>query len=205
MLIGGKQMRLVAAVILTVLAGMMPGAVSAQSGVGVNVGSIEVDQDLAPGGSYNLPSIGVINTGHDPGDYAVRITYLPDQEEDRPPEDWFRFSPEVFPLEPGESQAVGIHVNLPITARPGDYFALVEASPVQPDRPGVVIGVAVATKLSFTVRSSNRFVATVFWVYHRINDRSPYSYIAVGLIALTVVGYYGRRRLRIRISFERRD
>ena len=198
-------MRLIVAIVLAVFAGVLPGSVSAQSGVGVNVGKIQIDQKLSTGGSYNLPSIGVINTGHDASDYSVRISFLADQEEQRPPENWFSFSPLEFRLEPGETRTVGIRLKVPVTARSGDYFALVEAFPVPPERTGVVIGIAAATKLTFTVQASNRFFGSALWTYHRVNDRSPYSYVIAGLIVFLPFAFWFRRRLRINISFERRD
>ncbi len=117
--------------------GAITGAALAQEGVGVNVGSIEVDEPIAPGGTYRLPSIGVINTGHDPGTYSLRITYLSGQPEMEPAEDWFRFSPDLFVLEPDEAQSVIVSIQLPLTARPGDYFAFVEAFPVRETEEGV--------------------------------------------------------------------
>ncbi len=198
-------MRWFALFLLAMLTGLVPGTVWAQAGVGVNVGKIQVDEDLAPGGTYHLPSVGVINTGHDASDYSVSISYLADQEQLRPPEEWFSFSPAVFFLEPGETQTVAMRLDIPITARPGDYFALVQASPVVADAPGVVIGVAAATKLSFTVRASNPFLASALWAYYRVSDAAPYSYITAGLLVLLVLGYFGRRRFRIQIRVERRN
>ncbi len=197
-------MRWLTLLLLVTLTGLAPGTVLAQAGVGVNVGKIQVDENLAPGGTYHLPSVGVINTGHDASDYSVRMTSMADQEELSPSEDWFSFSPSVFRLEPGESRPVAIQLDIPITARPGDYFALVEASPVVTDAPGVVIGVAAATKLYFTVRPSNRFMASALWAYYRVNDTAPYSYLTAGLLVLLILGYFGKRRLRIQIRVERR-
>ena len=197
-------MRWLMLLLVSVLTGFAPGIVWAQGGVGVNVGSIQVDEDLAPGATYHLPSIGVINTGHDANDYSVRIGQLADQEELPPPEDWFSFSPAVFPLEPGETQTVGIRLEIPITARPGDYFALVEAFPVISDQAGVVIGVAAATKLSFTVRPSNPFLASALWAYYRVNDAAPFSYLGAGLLVLLVLAYIVRRYFHIQFHVERR-
>ena len=107
------------------------GTALGQAGVGVNVGEIQIDETVAPGGGYTLPSIGVINTGHGPADYSLRITYRNRQEELEPSEDWFSFSPSRFHLEANESQNVQIKLELPVTAEPGDYFAFIEAYPVR--------------------------------------------------------------------------
>ena len=48
-------------------------------GVGVNLGKIEIDEPLKPGGIYNLPILGVVNTGDTEGDYELEITYQQDQ------------------------------------------------------------------------------------------------------------------------------
>ena len=191
-------------IFLVVALALLPGAAWAQAGVGVNVGSIQVDQDLAPGGIYNLPAIGVINTGRESSDYSVRITYLAGRPEMRPSEDWFSFNPPVFRLQPGEDGTVGIRVHVPVAARAGDYFALLEAYPVPPDGPGGLISVAAATKLSFTVRPSNAFTGALVWSYHRMNDTSPYSYIVLGLLALVTLGLLSRRFLRFQLNVTRR-
>lgn len=197
-------MRRLALACLALAIALQPGTAAAQVGVGVTVGRIRVDQPLSPGGSYNLPAIGVINTGGQASDYSVRITYMADQPELRPPQDWFSFRPEVFHLEPDQSHTVGIRLTVPTTARPGDYFALVEAFPIVAERPGVVIGVAAATKLNFTVRHSNQFMATALWVYHRVDDTAPYSYLVAGLLGLGLLIYWGRRIIRLQVRIERR-
>ena len=191
-------------ILLVVALALLPGAAWAQAGVGVNVGSIQVDQDLAPGGIYNLPAVGVINTGKESSDYSLRITYLAGRPEMRPPEDWFSFNPPVFRLEPGEDNTVGIRVHVPVAARAGDYFALLEAYPVPSGQTGALISVAAATKLSFTVRPSNVFTGSLVWGYHRMNDASPYSYIVLGLLALVVLGLLIRRFLRFQLNVTRR-
>ena len=199
------QMSRIAILLLALVPCLIPGTISAQAGVGVNLGSIQVDEDLAPGGRYYLPFVGVINTGQEASDYSVRVNYRTDQEQLRPPAEWFSFSPAIFHLEAGELETVNIQLDIPITARPGEYFAHIEAFAVMSDAPGVVLGVAAATKLSFSVRSSNRLQASWQWLYHRIDDAAPYSYFIPGLMLVLGVGYWMRRRLRIRIHVERRD
>ncbi len=73
-----------------------------------------MDQNLNPGGIYNLPVVGVINAGKEASDYSLRITYLADRPEMRPPEDWFSFNPSVFRLEPGEDSRVDVQATAPV-------------------------------------------------------------------------------------------
>jgi uncharacterized membrane protein len=182
------------------------GTASAQVGVGVNVGKIRVDESVSPGGSYTLPTIGVVNTGHDPSEYGLRITYQFEQEALEPPKKWFSFKPELFQLEPGKTQNVEIRLDLPLTARPGDYFALIEAYPVSSGGGGgVSIGISAATKLDFTVKPSNVFSAAFLWSYHRFVDGSPWSWIGVGIFGGAVLGFLVYKFVPLRIQVGRRD
>ena len=184
---------------------LAPGTALGQAGVGVNVGKIQLDETIAPGGSYTLPSIGVINTGHDPADYSLRITYRTRQEELEHPEDWFSFNPIRFRLEANQSQNVQIKLELPVTAEPGDYFAFIEAYPVTSGGGGgVAIGIAAATKLNFTVKPSNVFSASFLWFFHRFRDASPWSWAGVGIFGGLVLGFIVYKFVPIRIQFGRR-
>ncbi len=176
----------------------------AQMGVGVNLGKIEVDEPLTPGGVYHLPSLGVINTGREAGDYEVEITYMHEQTELKPAAEWFRFEPASFPLQPGASQAVAITLTVPMSARPGDYFALIEAHPIVKSS-GVAIGVEAATKLYFSVRPANILVAVQARVVTFAQDTAPYSYIGVGIVGFLLVALLFRRYFRIRFRLERRE
>ena len=160
-------------------------------GVGVNLGKIEIDEPLKPGGIYNLPIIGVVNTGDEEGDYELEITYHQDQPELRPSQDWFSFSPAKFHLEPGESKSVEVKLALPFNMRPGDYFSYIEAHPVaKQGQSGTTIGIAAATKTYFTVAPTNVASAVVWRVYSLFTVYAPWSYmiliIFVGAVTIVV-------------------
>ena len=195
--------------LLSVLAAM-PAVISATAasagvGVGVNVARIAVADLLKPGGGYTLPSVGVINTGDQSGDYEVYVTYLHDQPQRRPPGDWFDLQPQRFFLEPNQTQRVAIRLDLPSGAEPGDYFAFLEARPVT-ETSGVSIGVAAATKLSFTVQPSSWLAAQRLHVSRFLRDLEPWSYLIEGLILAGALAYAVRRYspVRVRSPFERR-
>jgi hypothetical protein len=136
-------------------------------------------------------------------DYGIRVSFQHNQSELRPPQAWLDFSPQRFPLEPNQSQAVSITLTIPTNAEPGDYFAFLEAHPII-EREGVSIGVAAATKLSFSVRPANAFQAWVVRISHMIEDTQPWS----SLIAIAALGYLGvsflSRYIRIGLRLERR-
>ena len=178
-------------------------SVFAKIGVGVGLGKIQIDEPLSPGGIYKLPSLPVLNTGDEAGDYEVAVTYQHEQEQLRPEEAWFSFSPETFYLEAGGSQKVDISLSLPVRAKPGDYFAYLEAHPTA-KKEGVTIGVAAATKLYFTVEPSGILGAAIARVTSWFENNAPYSYwVLAGLLMLMVILVF-RRFFSLRVAVKRK-
>lgn len=172
--------------------------VSARLGVGVGTGSIEVDEHLRPGGIYNLPSISVFNTGDEGADYTMSVAWHEDQPELRPMEDWFRFIPNEFYLEPGKAQAVKIEIHLPVRVEPGDYFAYIEAGPLQLAESGeATIGLAAASKFSFTVEPANLWWAMYYKALGLWRQYSPWTYVGLGLISITAISLYLRGKFSL--------
>ena len=175
----------------------------ARLGVGVNVGNIEVNETLLSGGLYKIATMSVINTGDEAGDYGVGVSYRSGQEELKPPEDWFRFSPAKFKLRPGQAKPVEISLIVPVNAKAGDYFALVEGHPIAKGK-GLTVGIAAAAKMQFSIKSSS-----LFWsIYNRMaswfKTNAPYSFIGVLLVLLAVVTLIIRRYLRFSFRIERK-
>ena len=166
---------------------ILPLAVSAGVGVGVNLGKIEIDEPLKPGGIYNFPSIGVLNTGDEPGEYELAVTYHQDQPELRPPQEWFSFSPSSFHLEPGASQSVAVKLSLPMKVKPGDYFAYLEAHPIIKAGPGTTIGVAAATKTYFTVIPANIWQAIYYKTTSFFTIYAPWTYVVLAIIGAAII------------------
>ncbi len=169
-------------------------------GVGVTTGSIRVDELLNPGGTYELPAMGVMNTGEVTTRYIMDVTYHTDQKELRPEKDWITFSPSEFYLDPGESQAVGLTVTLPVRTVPGDYFAYLEASPLREDVPGTRIGVAAATRLYFTVAPANIFQGMYYKTASFMTKYAPWTWVVLALILVAVVVAILRRFISIDIK-----
>ena len=178
----------------------MPG--EADRGVGVSTGEMTIETLLSPGASYSLPTIAIINTGDEPSEYRVSIGYLVDQQQRQPREDWFRFEPQSFSLEPGVSADVVARLVLPSDAEPGEYFALLKAQTVS-QTGGTSVGVAAATKVSFSVESSGWLESRARQVNRWLYDGSPWTYI---LPAGFFLGFLAVKfgRLPFRVRFERR-
>src|SRR5437867_2776694 len=101
--------------------------VFASSGVSVDIGRIDITQQLSPGGAYTLPTIGVRNPGTETTSYVMVANPVQDPALAAPPPTWFEFSPASLTLGPGESRPVRVRIILPADAPPGDYIALVGA------------------------------------------------------------------------------
>lgn len=192
--------------LLLIVAGgvlVAPSSAYGQGGVGINISEIRVDERLVPGGIYKLPQVTVFNTGSDGSEYTLNVAYVFEQEEQLPPKEWFSFSPNVFHLEPDESQIVAITLTVPVKARPGSYFAYIQAKGA-PGPGGVGIAVAAAARLYFDVRPANLLVAITTRVEDLFNQYSPGSYIGVGLLGVALIALAFRRFFRIRFRVERK-
>jgi len=176
----------------------------ASVGVGVNLGKIQIDEPLKPGGIYNFPSIGVINTGDTAGEYELAVTYHQDQPQLRPVQEWFSFSPSSFNLEPGQSQSVVVKLTLPVKAKPGDYFAYLEAHPIIKAGPGTTIGVAAATKTYFSVIPANIWQAIIWRISSFWTMYAPWTYVVLAIIVAAIIIALFRKFFAFQIGIRRK-
>jgi len=181
--------------------------VFATIGVGVGTGKIVVEDELKPGSVYRLPSISVINTGDEAGEYSIGIAYHQDQPEFEPPKSWFRFSPEVFSLEPQQLQVVDVTLDVPVNAIPGDYFAYIEAFPLSNSGEGSVttIGIAAASKLYFEITPANvlagvYYKAISLWKYYQ-----PWSTRGAIVVGGVVTLLLMKKYLNIDINLKKKN
>lgn len=181
-----KNMKKIIMLFLTITL-TLPLIVFAGIGVGVNLGKIQIDEPLRPGGIYNFPSIGVINTGDEPGEYELAVTYHQDQPQLRPAQEWFSFNPSSFHLEPGSSQSVAIKLTLPMKMKPGEYFCYLEAHPIIKVGPGTTIGVAAATKTYFSVVPANIWQAIYYKISSFLVIYAPWTYVVLAVIIAAII------------------
>ena len=180
------------------------GPAAASSGVSVDLGRIEITQQLSPGGAYTLPTLGVRNPGTERTSY-VMIASPVAGEDGGPVTDvsWFRFEPSSVTLEPGETQRVRIRLVLPTDAQPGDYTVLVGAQIASPGE-GASVGAAAAARTTFTVQPASDLAALMTQLGQAFTDLLPWSAIVPAVVLGLIVLWLLRRRFTIRIGFERR-
>lgn len=198
-----KKLILFSIIGLTIIFLVTP-SVIARVGVGVNLGKIQIDEPLNPGGIYNFPSIGVINTGDEPGEYELAVTYHQDQPQLRPAQEWFSFEPQQFHLEPGQSQNVTVKLTLPVKAKPGNYFAYLEAHPIIKAGPGTTIGVAAATKAYFTVVPANIWQAFTHRVSSFFTMYAPWTYVVLAIVIGAIIIVIFRKFFAFQIGVRRK-
>lgn len=173
-------------------------------GVGVNLGKIKIDEPLKPGGIYNFPSIGVINTGDTAGEYELAVTYHQDQPQMRPGQEWFSFNPSSFHLEPGASKNVAVKLTLPMRMKPGDYFCYLEAHPIIKAGPGTTIGVAAATKTYFSVIPANIWQATYYKISSLLTMYAPWTYVVLAVVIAAIIIAIFRKFFAFQIAIRKK-
>lgn len=177
--------------------------VSAKIGVGMGAGEIRLTEPVKPGGMYSLPPLRIFNTGDETTTYGMDIAYHQDHPELRPKQDWFSFNPMTFTLEAGKSQEIQVNMMVPVKAAPGDYFAFIESGPVASNQPGTSVGVAVATKLYFTVVPANIFKAIQYRVSSIFETYSPWSWVALAFVSFVLIILFIRKFFSFNIAMRK--
>ena len=167
-------------------------------GVSIDVGSIDVSDDLAPGGEYRLPAFGVRNPGTEPTTYKLVVSYIDDQPAGRPAEAWFTFEPAELTLQPGESRPVQARLTLPVDSEPGTYAALIGPQIVSQGG-GAQVGAAAAARLTFEVAPSSGWDAFVRWFSRLVTDQPAILGVPVAVLLLVAI-WVLRRRFSISIA-----
>lgn len=169
-------------------------------GVGMGAGEIRVTEDIKPGGIYVLPNLRVFNTGDETTTYGMNVAYHQDNPQIRPGKSWFSFEPSSFTIEPGESQEISISMTVPVKAEPGEYFAFLESGPVSTQQEGTSVGVAVATKLYFSIVPANIWQAFLYRTTAFMHTYAPWTWIGFGAVIFAVLVGFFRRFFSLSIS-----
>jgi hypothetical protein len=147
----------------------------------------------------------VINNGDETATYGIKVEYKSKPDRLVPGRDWFTFSPDKFVIEPGKAQMVNVKMTVPIKAVPGDYFCFLSAFPIQGSTPGsTAVGIAVASKLFFTIAPSNIFVGIYYRVASLIVRYAPWTYIVFGVIILAIFLKFVGRFISVDIGIKKK-
>lgn len=195
------------AIVFLGLALLFPAISLARIGVGIGTGKIEINEKLKPGGIYTLPPLTVLNTGDEASGYGLSIEYHQDQPDLSPAREWFIFTPASFELEPGQSEVVGIKLNLPVKTEPGNYFAYLEAHPEKKSQTagGASVGIASASKLYFTVAPANVWQGMYFRLSSFWKMYAPWPGIVSIIIAAVLVVLIFRKFFSFKIGITKKN
>ena len=174
-------------------------AAAAERGVAIDVERVTVTERLLPGGGYRLPAFGVRNPGDEAATYRMVISTITDQEGNEPPPEWFRFKPATFALTPGATRPVAVRIDLPASADPGDYEALVGAELVT-DGQGAQVGAGAAARVSFTVEPSSLLAGYSLELKAFLAGHAPWSWLLPLGLALLAAAAVVRRRFSFSVA-----
>ena len=176
----------------------------ARVGVGMGAGEIRLTEPVKPGGIYTLPKLRIFNTGDETTTYGMGVSYHAERPELRPRKEWFTFSPATFTLPAGQSQEISITMTVPVKAGPGDYFIFLESGPVASNKPGTSVGIAVATKLFFTVVPANIFQAVLYRTSTFFSTYAPWSWVGLAVVACLALVVFFRKFFSFNIAMRKK-
>lgn len=125
----------------------------ADIGVGVGSNPISLGGPAAPGQSYGLAPLRVVNTGTEVASYTITVQRLLPGDETAVPPEWIKLGDNGFLLGPQQAASVPVTLTLPRDASAGVYLTNLVATGRPPAAGGAVLGAAAAAKLTFTVAS----------------------------------------------------
>jgi hypothetical protein len=175
------------------------GPASADRGVALDLGRLDIAQTLAPGGGYRLPPIGVRNPGDEVTSYKLVVSHVQGQAGKPVPAAWFRFAPNSVTLKPGQTKKVQARLSLPTGANPGDYEALVAAQIVTKGK-GAQVGAAAAAKVTFAVESSTWLGGQWYRVRTFFSGHEPWTWLIPALLAMALLAVQLRTRFAFRVE-----
>lgn len=175
------------------------GAASADRGVALDLGKLEIEQTLTPGGGYRLPPVGVRNPGDEVTTYRMVVSSMQDQAGKPVPEDWVVFEPRELELEPGQTRKISTRLSLPTGADPGSYEGLLAAQIVT-DGGGAQVGAAAAAKVLFEVESATLLGAYWHKASTWFGDNTPWTWLVPVLLVLALAARQFRSHFAFRLE-----
>jgi hypothetical protein len=175
------------------------GVAAADRGVALDLGRLDVAQELTPGGGYRLPPLGVRNPGDEVTSYRIVVSHVEGQEGKPIPVAWVHVKPAELTLKPGKTQKVQARLSLPTGADPGDYEGLLAAQIVTKGK-GAQVGAAAAAKLTFSVESATLLGAWWYRIRTFLSGHQPWTWLIPALLATALLGNQLRRRFSIQVA-----
>jgi hypothetical protein len=190
-----------ATLLLTASTGLLlsGGVAAADRGVALDLGRLDIEQTLTPGGGYRLPPVGVRNPGDQVTSYRMVVSQVEGQKGKLVPEGWVRFQPAELTLKPGRTRKVQARLSLPSGTDPGDYEGLLAAQ-IATKGKGAQVGAAAAAKMTFSVESKTLLGAWWYRTRTFVSDHQPWTWLVPVLLMAALLGSQVRRRFSLRVE-----
>jgi hypothetical protein len=192
--------RICIALAVAALTATLAGPALATTGVSIDVSRIDVSEQLAPGGEYQLPRFGVRNPGTEATSYEMVVTYIDGQDAKQPPAAWFTFSPAALTLGNGQSRPVTTSLDVPPDAAPGEYAALIGPQ-IAASGSGAQVGAGAAARLTFSVSECSGLDCWLRWIGRWIGEHLYVLLLPLALLAAVLLRIF---RKRFAFSIQRR-
>ena len=175
------------------------GDATADRGVALDLGRLDVAQTLTPGGGYRLPPVGVRNPGNEVTSYRIVVSHVRGQQGKPIPADWVRFQPSRLTLKPGKTKNVQARLSLPGGADAGDYQGLLAAQIVTKGK-GAQVGAAAAAKVTFSVESSTLLGSWWDRIRGFFAGHRPWTWLIPALLAMALLAAQVGKRFSFRVE-----
>ena len=185
------------------LGGAVANPTLAATGVSVDLGRVDITQQLSPGAAYNLPALGVRNPGTERTRYVMVASPVAGDDAIIANPAWFTFDPPSVTLDPGETQRVRVRLVLPTDAPAGDFTVLVGAQ-IAPQGAGASVGAAAAARTTFTVLPASGLDGLLTQLGQLVADTMPWSAIIPAVLVLLAALWFVRRRFTFQVGIARR-
>jgi hypothetical protein len=166
----------------------------ASIGIGVQDGPVRLASVAQPGKSYDLPPVGVINTGTHAEAVSVHVERVSRGGGRLVPPSWVEATGPSVRLLPHHATRIPLKLTVPADAKPGVYLSDIVVVAATANPAGTAnLGVAAATKLEFSVGPAPAPGAAV----------PPWSWWAAAGLVLLTISAMGIRRSGLRVRVER--
>jgi hypothetical protein len=177
-----------------VVAGVFSAAASsfASIGVGTNTGKIALREPVKTGGTYELPTFSVGNTGTSASGYRMRV--VPYEDTLTPDTSWVEFEPGAVYLFPGQWARIRVTLRVPPGAKPGRYAALLAAAPEEPGSPaGTRVNIGAGPRLEMDVVAGGPMQAVLYTLARWMPWSAVAGAVALGALFLVSIIWIRRR------------
>lgn len=178
---------------------LLPNLALARVGVNVGENKITIQESLPAGAIHKLPAITVINTGDQESQYRFRVIHKIEKGISNLENDWISFLPGSLKIDASQKKDVDVFLNLPVNAKPGNYFATIEVYPAK-DNGEAYLNTFESVRFYFSVKQTNFFAGFYYRITTLFSEYSPGGYIATAIVLLMIALWLLSNKFRVKVK-----